>query len=61
MSISVYEYLSDFDNAELNEEDWREQMLEALENYNEEYGKEYNPNFLRQYQNWKRTKNQPEQ
>jgi hypothetical protein len=51
--IKIYEYLEDFDNAELSEYEWQEQMEEAIESYNEEYGTEYNKNFVRNYKAWR--------
>ena len=60
--MDINEYLEDFDNAELDDYDWIDQMYEAIESYNEEFGTKHSRHIaLRNYKNWKRNKNQPEQ
>jgi hypothetical protein len=41
--LTVYEFIEDFDNAELPHEEWMEQMEEAVETYNEHYNASHNP------------------
>jgi hypothetical protein len=43
MNLTVYEFMEDHDNAELNEYDWHEQMREAVLEYNEINDTDYNP------------------
>jgi len=60
--ISIYEYLEDFDNSELLEDEWQEVMEEQVNNYNEDYGACYAPKAtVRNYKSWKREKHAPEQ
>lgn len=41
--LTVYEYMEDFDNAELNGSDRLEQLRDAVIKYNEEYGTSHDP------------------
>lgn len=43
MQISVYEWLEDFDNSELEFNDWFETLEEAVKDYNEQYSAKYDP------------------
>lgn len=52
--ISIAEYLQDFDNEELDAEEWTEQMGEAVDQYNNDYGATWtHRSALNQYQAWK--------
>lgn len=42
-TLTVYEFIEDFDNAELPHEEWMEQLQEAVEKYNEEYKTSFDP------------------
>lgn len=55
--LSIYEWLEDFDNSELSESDWLEQMHDSVLDYNQEYRTDYNPTpTISNYQSWKRDK-----
>ena len=56
-SISLYEFMEDFDNSELSEYERREQLENAVADYNEENGTSYNPakSFLN-YESWRKEK-----
>ena len=41
--ITIREWIEDFDNPELSEYDWHEQMVEAIKDYNEQYGTSHDP------------------
>lgn len=41
--LDIWLYLEDFDNAELSEYDWMENMIEKVRDYNEEFGVNYDP------------------
>ena len=61
MTISVMEYLEDFDNEELPEYDRLEQLREAVEAYNNEHNTDYGKDTqVRNYLSWKREKNKPD-
>lgn len=56
MNINLF--LEDFDNDELSYYEWEEQMKEAVNQYNEEYGTDHMPkSTIRNYSSWKREKN----
>ena len=60
MDINLF--LEDWDNAELSATEWREQMEEAVQKYNEEYGTDHMPrSAVRNYISWKREQNQLEE
>lgn len=60
--MSIYEFLEDFDNSELDESEWQEQMEEAVLTYNDEYDASLKPPvWVRNYKLWKRDKLTPEQ
>lgn len=42
-TLTVYEFIEDFDNSELPHDEWIEQMEEAVMTYNEEYGTSFDP------------------
>lgn len=42
-NLTVYEFIEDFDNNELPPDDWREQLLEAVVEYNKQYNTTYDP------------------
>lgn len=42
-TLSVYEFIEDFDSQELSTEDWIEQMEDAVVTYNEQYGTDHDP------------------
>lgn len=44
--MTVFEYIEDFDNAELDYPEWIEQMTEAVLDYNEEFGTRHNPTSI---------------
>lgn len=57
LRLSLFEYLEDFDNSELAESDWLEQMRSAVMDFNAEFGTEYQPHvMISNYQSWKREK-----
>lgn len=57
ITISVYEWMEDFDNAELNAEEWKDQLVEAVEMYNTKYHTDHNPErMVRKYITWKADK-----
>lgn len=41
--LTIWEAIEDFDNAELDYESWKEQLEEAVMNYNAEYNTTYDP------------------
>jgi len=43
MALTVFEFMEDFDNAELNDYDRDEQIRDAVIQYNEENGTSYDP------------------
>ena len=43
MKITVYEYMEDFDNAELPDGAWQEQLEDAVREYNETFGTTHDP------------------
>lgn len=55
--MNLNEYLEDFDNAELDEYAWTEQMEEAVGMYNEEYRTFHDTvTAIRKYKEWKHDK-----
>lgn len=53
--LTIYEFIEDWDNAELSENEWQEQMEEAVQKYNEQYQTNYNPyRTVKQYLIWRR-------
>lgn len=44
--MTVYEFMEDFDNAELDDYEWKEQLKEAVIEYNENYGTDFNPSKI---------------
>jgi hypothetical protein len=55
--FTVFHMCEDFDNPELQGEDWREQLREAIEAYNYENDTDYEVNkTIREYLVWKRNK-----
>lgn len=41
--LDIWLYLEDFDNAELSEYDWMENMIEKVRDYNEAYDTNHDP------------------
>lgn len=41
--LTIWLWLEDHDNADLNHGDWLEQLEEAVRTYNQEYGTSYDP------------------
>lgn len=41
--ITVFDYIEDFDNAELDFPEWMEQMIEAVKDYNQERNTLHDP------------------
>lgn len=61
MTLSVMEYLEDFDNEDLSDYDRTEQLREAVEQYNYEHGTAYSPDAqIKNYHSWKEEKNKPD-
>jgi len=64
MSLNIYEAMEDWDDPDLPEEDWREQMKDVIIQYYEEYP-DTPPmslkNRISNYKSWKREKYAPEQ
>lgn len=57
--MSIYEFMEDFDNEELSNHEWNEQMEEAVRQYNDEYYTDHAPkSTVRNYHSWKREKNE---
>lgn len=55
--MNINEYLEDYDNSELNDYDWVEQMEEAVGMYNEEYRTDHEPTkAIKKYKEWKHDK-----
>jgi hypothetical protein len=55
--MNINEYLEDYDNSELNDYEWNEQMEEAVGMYNEEYRTDWEPaKAIRKYKEWKHDK-----
>ena len=56
--MTVYDFIEDWDNAELSEYDWQEQMEEAVRDYNYQYNERYDPtSTVRHYVNMNRFRN----
>jgi hypothetical protein len=43
MTLSLYEFMEDFDNSELSDYERDEQLMEAVKEYNEKNNTSYNP------------------
>lgn len=48
----LFEFMEDFDNSELDNYEWKEQLRDACKEYNEKHGTKYDPdravvNYLR--------------
>ena len=41
--LPLYQFMEDFDNWELPTEDRKEQLMDAVVDYNEQHGTNYNP------------------
>ena len=55
----LFEFMEDYDNAELNEYDWRENMIDRVTEYNWSHKKNYVPErMLRLYIQWKNRQDQ---
>lgn len=49
--MTVFQYIEDFDDPKLTFPEWREQMTQAVRDYNEEYGTDYSPaNIIARHQ-----------
>ena len=60
--MDLFLFMEDFDNAELDEVGWEEQMIDAVIDYNEQYDTEHIPmRAIRQYRSWRDKQNQPEE
>jgi hypothetical protein len=60
MALSVFDFMEDFDNAELSDYERDEQLREAVKEYNEQFHGSYDPyRTLKQYksQRWIRQHN----
>lgn len=44
--MTVFDYIEDFDNPELDIYRWTDQMLEAVRDYNEEFHTLHNPSTI---------------
>jgi len=44
--MDVYKYLEDFDNSELSESEWLENMRDKVRDFNEEFGTNLNPSTI---------------
>jgi len=42
-NLTVFQFIEDFDNAELDHDDWMEQLEDAVRTYNEEYQTNHDP------------------
>jgi len=49
-NMTVYEFMEDFDNVELDDYEWKEQLRDAVKEFNEEHNTQYDPDkTLTQY------------
>lgn len=57
MKITVFEYMEDFDNEELNDYDRFEQLYEAVLDFNEEFDTTHDPRkTVERYFQWNKAK-----
>ena len=57
MPLRIEEHLEDWDNQELNPNDWKEQMWNAVLDYNIEHTTKYDPNVaIKDYLRYKKSK-----
>lgn len=55
--MTLFEFMEDFDNAELSEYDRREQLEDSVRDYNEMYGTNHDPSkAYARYQSFQRTR-----
>ena len=56
--MSIYEFMEDFDNEELSNHEWNEQMEDAVKQFNDEYYTDHAlKSTVRNYSSWKRENN----
>ena len=56
-SITLYEFMEDFDNSELSDSERREQLENAVMDYNEHYGTSYDSRrSFYNYESWRKEK-----
>lgn len=56
--MKLFEHMEDFDNEELSDFERREQLREAVDDYNGSYETDHDPYMaVVQYESWKRDKN----
>ena len=63
MKIDIYEFLEDFDEPSLNEDEWEEVMMDALAEYHVLYPDVPEMKFknrISNYKSWRREKYAPE-
>lgn len=58
--MNIYEFMEDFDNSELSEEEWTEQMEEAVREHDEMYPPLFERNIKRTIRNYLLWKNERE-
>lgn len=53
MTLSLYEFMEDFDNSELSDYERHEQLMEAVREYNEKNNTQFEPlKSLKAYKIW---------
>lgn len=57
--MTLFEYMEDFDNWDLSTSERKEQLMDAVLDYNEEYGTNHNP--LSAYFNYERERKKQDQ
>ena len=57
--LTLYEFMQDFDNWELGTSERKEQLMDAVVEYNEQHGTNHNP--LAAYFNYERKRREEEQ
>ena len=58
-TLTLYDFLSDYDNWELSTSERKEQLMDAVVDYNERYGTDHNP--LAAYYNYERERKKEDQ
>lgn len=46
MKISVFDYIEDYDDSHLDFPQWLDHMIEAVQDYNDEFGTMHNPQSI---------------
>lgn len=60
--MNIYDYMEDWDDENLSNFEWNEQMEEAVQLYNQEYGTDHMPrSAVKRYISWKAEKLEQDQ